>query len=277
MNVLGIIKDAFLFPSRNTGRFAIYLLLSVLMVGFIIGGILTNLLGVINSENYLLGGMYFIIALLIGFVMAGYQIRVIKSGIDMEEEIPVFQLFDNFMTGFDYIVVLIAYFIIPALIVLVVAQGTNLFENAMTVGHECIMQLFNVYVMGNSADVALNAIYHTFINFADSFAVTLTVALIVFVIFSFFQFMAEARLANTGSLISALNIFESGKDLKKIGVGKVILVVVLVFLIISIIEIILLTIFNFHPFLITIIYIVLTPYFALSTQRALGLLYSDIA
>ena len=78
MKMTGIIKDALLFPSKNTGRFGIYLLLSVLMVGFAIGGFFTNALGVIDGENYLLGGMYLIISLMIGFLIAGYHIKVIK-------------------------------------------------------------------------------------------------------------------------------------------------------------------------------------------------------
>ena len=65
MNIKEIIKDAFLFPSKNTGRFAIYLLLSVLMVGFALGGVFTYSFGFINADNYLAGGVYLIIAMLI--------------------------------------------------------------------------------------------------------------------------------------------------------------------------------------------------------------------
>ena len=277
MNITGIIKDAFLFPSKNTGRFAIYLLLSVLMVGFIIGGDLTYAFGLFNSENYLLGGIYLIIAMLIGFIITGYHIKIIKSGIELDEEVPVFELYKDFMTGFDNIVVSIFYFIIPALIVVLVGYDTNIFGNAIAIFEEFLLQIFNVFIMGNSVDIAVNAISNAVTNFVTSLAITIAVALILFVIFSFIQAMAEARLANTGSLREALNILESVKDIKRIGVGRVILVTLLVVLIIAIIDIILLIAFNYYPFLIIIVYIIITPYLALFAQRALGLLYSDIA
>ena len=276
MNITGIIKDAFLFPSKNTGRFAIYLLLSILMIGFVIGGCLTYAIGLFDSENYLTGGIYLIIAMLIGFIISGYHIKVIKSGTELDEEVPVFELFEDFMTGFDNVVVSIAYFIIPALIVLVVEFDANLFSNAIAVGQEFVLQIFNVYIMGSSTDIAVNAISNALVNFTTSLAITIAVALIVFVIFSILQAMAIARLANTGSVREALNIFESAKDIRRIGVGKVILVILLVVLIIAIINIVLITVFNYYPFLLIILYIIITPYLALVTQRALGLLYSDI-
>ena len=89
--------------------------------------------------------------------------------------------------------------------------------------------------------------------------------------------MAEARLANTGSIREALNIFEAAKDITRIGLGKAILLLLAVVLIIAVIEIILLMALSYFPFLLSIIYIIMTPYLVLVTQRALGLLYSDIA
>ena len=277
MNIIGIIKDAFLFPSKNIGRFAIYLLLSILMIGFVLGGVLTYAFGVINAEDYLIGGFYLIIAMLIGFVIYGYHIKVIKSGIDFNDEIPVFELFEDFMTGFDNIVVSIFYFIIPALIVVLVGYDTKIFDNAIAVGHEFIIQIVNVYIMGTSVDIAVSTIYPTLVNFVNSLAITITAAIIIFAIFSFIQAIAKARLSNTGSLSEALNIFEVLKDIARIGAGKVILSLLLVVVIIAIIEVILIYIFHFYPFLIGILYIILTPYMFLVIQRAIGLLYSDIA
>ena len=277
MNITGIIKDAFLFPSKNTGRFAMYLLLSVLMIGFIIGGILTYAFGFINAEDYLIGGIYLIIAMLIGFIISGYHIKLIKSGIELDEEVPTFELFENFMTGFDNVVVSLFYFIIPALIVLVIGADTNIFGNAIAIGEELVRQIFIVYIMGNSTDIAVNALSHTIDNFMNSLTITLTAALILFIIFSIIQSAAEARLANTGSLKEALNIFEALKDIKRIGVVKVIILVLLVFVIMAIIEIIFISLFQYYPFLLSIIYIILTPYMALVTQRTIGLTYSEIA
>ena len=58
MKITEIIKDAFLFPSKNSGRYSIYLLLSVLISLFAFGGVLTYALGIIDAQNYLIGGLY---------------------------------------------------------------------------------------------------------------------------------------------------------------------------------------------------------------------------
>ncbi|MBQ8018085.1 MAG: DUF4013 domain-containing protein [Methanobrevibacter sp.] len=276
MNIREIIKDAFLFPSKNTGRFAIYLLLSVLMVGFALGGIFTYAYGIIDAENYLTGGIYIIISILIGFLIFGYHIKVIKSGIEHDNNVPVFELYEDFMTGFDNVLVLILYFITPTLIVMLVGFGTNLFGNAMDVVNEFALQIFNVYIMDLPLDIAVNAISPVLIPFLNSFAITLTVALVVFLIFSILYLMAETRLANTGSFRQALNIFEAAKDITRIGVGKVVLLVLAIVVVIAIIEIILTIALIFYPFLVSVLYIILTPYVVLVSQRALGLLYSDI-
>ena len=277
MKMTEIIKDAFQFPSRHTGRYAIYLLLSVLIVLFAFGGLLTYAFGILDSENYLTGGMYFLIALIIGILIEGYHLKVIKSGINREDNLPSFELFNDFMTGFDNFVVLLAYYLIPAIIVLLVAFDTNLFVKAIDVGREFLLQLFNVYIMGDSVNTAVDALSIVLSNFLGSLVVTITVALVLFVIFSFLRGMGEARLAATGSLKEALNIFESAKDLKRIGIARVVIVIALVLVIIIGIELILSLILGNYSFILSTFSIVITPYFVLVLQSALGLLYSDIA
>ena len=276
MNITEIIKDAFLFPSKNTGKFAMYLLLSVLMIGFVIGGIVTYSFGFINEEDYLIGGIYLLIAMMIGFILYGYRLRVIKSGIELDDNVPSFELYENFMTGFDNFVVTLFYYIIPALIVLVVGYGTHLRDNAINVVWEFVSQIINC-IIGNSTGFTLNTLSHAATNFLNSLFITITAALILFIIFSILKFAAEARLANTGSLKEALNIFGALKDIIRIGIVRVLILVLLVIVIIAVIGIIFITLFAYYPFLLTIIYSILTPYLILVTQRAIGLTYSDIA
>lgn len=271
MNVTEIIKDAFLFPSKNIGRFAIYLLLSLFMAWFVFMGVFTYASGLINAGNYLTGGMCLIISLLIGFIIAGYHIMVIKSGIELDDEVPAFEWYENFMTGFDNVLVSMIYFMIPVLIVLLVGLSTNVLGNAIAIVKEFALLIFNEYIMGGSLDIASNTISH-----ATSIAITSAVALILFVIFSFLQSMAKTRLANTGSLREALNIYEVAKDITRIGVGKVILSILLLVVIVPFIEIILIVIFKGFLFLMPL-NIIIIPYLALAFQRVLGLLYSDIA
>ncbi len=277
MKITGIIKDAFLFPSKNTGRFAIYLLLAVLMIGFAIGGVLTCLFGLFDDLNYLMGGIYLLISMIIGFIISGYHIKIIKSGIEQSDEVPVFKLFEDFMTGFENIIVKLPYLIIPAFLTIIMGYGTNLFGNFTSIIEEVISQILNVLFMGGSTDTAVNAISQNISNFVGSLSVTITVGLIIFLIFSFIMSMAAARLANTGSLKEALDIVEPAKDITRIGIPKTVITLVLIFIIIALIEILLLFLFKYFMFIVFILLIIITPYLFLVSQRALGLLYSEIA
>lgn len=275
MEIIEIIKDALVFPSENVGTLLIFVVLSILATAFSTIGVLVYALGVVNAEFFLWGGLAAVIAMVIGWVMSGYLISVIKSGIELDDEVPEFEWWENFTTGFNNFIVSIVYFVIPAFIVVVVGYLTNVFGNIMLVATEIASQTQNVY-LGASTAIAADVIAQAFVNLAVSLAVTLTVAFILFVIFSFLQTMAEARLANTGSLGEALNVFEAAKDIKRIGVGKVISVILLIIIVAGVIHVILSAIFSILPIL-SILSIVVTPYLLLFTQRAVGLLYSDIA
>ena len=88
--------------------------------------------------------------------------------------------------------------------------------------------------------------------------------------------MGQARLANTGSLGNALNVIEAAKDIPRIGVAKVLALIILVVVIGVVIQGIVGYLTNQIP-QISIISVVITPYLIFFTQRAYGLLYSDIA
>ena len=277
MNITEIIKDAFLFPSKNMERFAVYLVLSVLMTVFILGGTLVYPWGFFNVDNYAIGGIYLVIALVIGFFISGYHLKVIKSGIELDDEVPVFELGENFLGGFEITIISVFYFIIQAFIIAVSVLATNVFGNAIAIVQQIRLQIFNVFVMVNSADIAVDAISNAVFNFIISLAITIAVALIVFLIFSILQSASQARLANTDSLKDALNIFETLKDIKRIGIVKVLLLVLLVLVIIAVMGIIFISLFSYFPLLLSVIYIILAPYIALAIQRLIGLAYSDIA
>ena len=277
MNITEIIKDAFLFPSKNMERFAVYLVLSVLMTVFILGGTLVYPWGFFNVDNYAIGGIYLVIALVIGFFISGYHLKVIKSGIELDDEVPVFELGENFLGGFEITIISVFYFIIQAFIIAVAVLATNVFGNAIATVQQIRLQIFNIFFMVNSADIAVDAISNAVFNFIISLAITIAVALIVFLIFSTLQSASQARLANTDSLKYALDIFEALKDIKRIGIVKVLLLVLLVLVIIAVMGIIFISLFSYFPLLLSVIYIILVPYIALAIQRLIGLAYSDIA
>ena len=273
MDITEIIKNAFVFPSKNLETLSIYAILSLLSGAFAVEGVITFIFGIIDIGNFLIGAIYIIIAIIIGLITRRISIQCIKSGIDLEEKLPDFNWWQSFGTGFSKIVITIFYFIVPALIVVFIGLITNIYGNIIYFCQELVSQAPKI-IMGGSA-VATDAINSASFPLLASLAITISLGLIIFLIFSFFQAMGEARLAHTGSLKAALNIYRAAKDISRIGVGKVIILSVLIYVIVLIIEIFLTLIFD-HLIVLSILTIITTPYLALFGQRCLGLLYSDI-
>ena len=69
MEIIEIIKDALVFPSTDLRTFFIFVLLTIFASVFGTVGILLYILGVLNAEFFLWGGLAAIVAMLIGWVM----------------------------------------------------------------------------------------------------------------------------------------------------------------------------------------------------------------
>ena len=272
MNIPEIIKNAFIFPSRNLETLSIYAILSVLSGAFIFEGVITFLFGIADMSYFLVGGVYIAIAIIIGIITRSISIQCIKTGIELEEKLPDFKWWSSFNTGLNKIIITIFYFIVPAVIIVFIGLITNLFGNILTVGDQIITQVPVLLMKGNGL---VDAVSFSLFPLFTSLAITIAAGLVIFLIFSFFQAMAEAKYAHTGSLKKALNIYAALRDLKMIGVGKVILVSMIIFVIVSCIQIVLTFICD-HLMVLSLLNIVITPYLALFGQRSLGLLYSDI-
>lgn len=274
MKITEIIEESFKFPSKNLGTLSIFVVLSILTGSFALSGLISFILGINNSVNIFMGLLSLIFSLLIGLVLSGYLISIVKSGINHDGEVPDFEWKENFLTGINNYVVTFVYLLIPTIIVLIVGYLTNVHGSIMKVVQEITTQIYNVY-MGSSIVIAFDAISRTISKLPGSLAIPIIVALVLFIIFLFLQTMAEGRLAKTGDLMEALNLLEAAKDITRIGVGKVIMLIIALVVTVIVIEIITSFIFSFLPFL-SVLSIIITPYLLFFTQRAIGLLYSDI-
>lgn len=273
MNIREIIKNAFIFPSKNLETLSIYAILTLLSGAFIFEGVVKTILGIFDIGNIIIGVICIIISFLIGLITRRISIQCIKSGIDLEDKMPDFNWRASFGTGLKKVVITIYYFIVPALIVVAIALIVNVFGNIQNLGQTIITQIPSI-IIGNPSIVE-NAINSSLWILIVSIAITIAAGLIIFLIFSFFQAMGEARLAHTGNLKDALNIFGAIKDIRMIGVGKLITLTVLIFVIVTCIESVLTVVFD-HFIVLSVLNIIIVPYIALFTQRALGLLYADI-
>lgn len=276
MEITEIIKEAFIFPSNDLANLAVYIALGFVTAILAILGIVFFAIGLSDSIIFaFIGVILFIASLAVGFILSGYQLSIIKSGIDRDENVPSFQWKENLITGIKYLVVCIVYFIIPAIVVLIVGWITNLYGLSSEVFYK--MMYASINAPANATVVAEKIVpQSTLVGLGNAMIITGIVAFVLFLIFMFIQTMGESRLANTGSLGDALNIPEAFKDIGRIGWGKVIAVVILIFLVTAVINIIISGL-NSYISGIGIISIVVTPYLMFFAARATGLLYSDIA
>lgn len=276
MEITDIIKDSFMFPANNLTALAIYIAITFVIGILAAGGAAVGALGVNSGAFVIVAAILFILALVVAFVLAGYEVDIIKTGIDLEDEAPSIDFKNDLVRGIKAIIVAIVYFIIPAIITLIVAFLTNVPGNVVNV-----MGYVNQTVTNTNgtvvASTALEMVPKDVMgNLVGSISITLIIAFVLFIIFSFFQYMANARLANTDSLGEALNIPEAFRDLSRIGYGKVIATVVLMVIIVSVITGILSFVYGKIPML-SILNIIVTPFLMFALNRANGLLYSDIA
>lgn len=275
MEITEIIKDSFTFPVNNLKALGIYIAFT-LAAGIVIGlAAVCTQFSVNNAALLIVSFLLLIVSLLIGFILAGYEIDIIKTGIDFEEIAPSIDIKNDLVRGIKAIIVAIVYYIIPAIITIIVAALTNLPQNMINVAQNLNQTIANTngtVVVSSAIDMVPKELIA---NLAGSITLTVLVGIVLFIIFSFFHYMANARLANTDSLGEALNIPEAFRDLSRIGFGKVIATVLLLIIIVVVITAILGYIYQYIPAL-TILNIIVSPFLMFAMNRANGLLYSDI-
>ena len=279
MEIMDIIKEAFVFPSQNLEKLAIYIVVTFVLGILIGGGILLTVLGISASESIyvILSVILFILGIIVSFIISGYQLGILKSGIDQVPDAPSFDWKNDLINGIKLLIVSIVYFIIPLIITLIVAFITNVPGQFVDTFKNAALAPANATATANAtAPVVTGISQSAMAALGTSLAITGIIALVLFIIFAFLHTMGQSRLANTGSLGEAINIPEAFNDLTRIGVGKVIAVVILVVVVVSVINAILGYIYGQIPQL-SILSAIVTPYLAFFSQRATGLLYSDIA
>ncbi|MBQ6350098.1 MAG: DUF4013 domain-containing protein [Methanobrevibacter sp.] len=278
MEITEIIKEALIFPSQNLEKLAIYIVLTFVLALLAVFGVITALLGINDGSFYfVLTFIFLILGIIVALIITGYQVGVLKSGIDHDESAPSLDLKNDFITGLKMLAVSIVYFIIPAIVGWIMVFITNIPGQIIDIVQKTAVSHANATAVAGSSSTVVTGVSDAAINsLAGSITVSALVTLVVFIIFAFLQAMGESRLANTGDLGEAINIPEAFRDITRIGVGKVLAVILLIVIIILVIQAILGYLYGQIPYL-SILGIIVTPYLAFFSQRAIGLLYSEIA
>lgn len=278
MEILDIIKEGFIFPSQNLDKVAIYFVVTAVVGLLALTGVFSFFISLIDQQISILGIILCLLGIVISFIMSGYQISLLKSGIDQDPVAPSFDWVKDFITGIKLLIVNIVYFIIPAIIVLILTFLTNVPGNIATLIQQAALSPADVTAVTNSTGTAVQSItaQSAFVSVLSSVSIVLVIGFVLFIVFAFLATIGQARLANTGSLTQAINIVEAYNDIINIGVGKVIAVIILIALVGIVINSVLTFLIAHMPQLF-ILPIFVAPYLIFFTQRATGLLYSDVA
>ncbi|MBR6024624.1 MAG: DUF4013 domain-containing protein [Methanobrevibacter sp.] len=119
MEIGEIIKDALVYPFNNIVSLLLYMVLGIIacvvaggtIVSIILGQNYNNLIAIIGSG--IIGTVVF---LLIFFIIAGYELDIIKYGINRDPNAPGFDIVRQFINGVKSFAVGIVYYIIPVII-----------------------------------------------------------------------------------------------------------------------------------------------------------------
>ena len=120
MELKEIIMEALHFPLNNIQSLVIYIVLGIVLT---LIAVLTGVTGLLTvSETYAPGIIVTIIGvllcLIIYFIISGYQLDIIKSGINRSSDAPSVDITRQTLNGVKLFVVQLVYFIVPVIIVL---------------------------------------------------------------------------------------------------------------------------------------------------------------
>jgi hypothetical protein len=236
MGLGDILSDSVVYPFSDITKFLI-----VGVIALFSG--LSALFGNWGVNNFILVTLAGILGLIFTLILAGYGVRVTKYAINSSNEIPDLDLQNNLIDGIKSLIIGIVYFIIPIIITIIFAIITG----AISAGFNQMMAGLGVF---------------------------LVIVVIVFIFFAIFEMVALARFADTGELGEALNIGEVIEDVKRIGIGQIILFAI-ASVIILIVASLLVSVLGFIPFIgIIIAQLIIGAFTTLFYSRGIGLLYA---
>ena len=267
MNLREVITDAIKFPISDIRKFLIFCILIILMS-------LSTVLPSYGLKNDTLSIILSLVTLIVTFVVLGYSIDVIKSGTDGDDTLPDFDYVKQFVLGIKALILDIIYFIIPAVITIIVASASGLFSSFTKIVYISMDAIANETT--NMTMILAAVPKSTMDTFTNALGITLIAAIILFIIFSFLSFTAQVRFAKTGSGTEGLRFREILRDISKVGLIKIIVTLIVIY-IIALALVFVITLIGLIPYVGVFIGIFVgVPFVLLFLYRAIGLLYSEI-
>ena len=266
MNLREIILDAIKYPISDTRKFLIFCVLIILMS-------LSTILPSYGLKDGTVTTILSLVTLIVSFIVLGYSVDVIKAAAEGEETLPDFDYVKQFVNGIKAMILDIIYFIIPAVIVLIVASATGLFTSFTKIVYVSIDAMAN-----NTSNLTaiMAAIPQSTMNtFNNALTITLIVAIILFIIFSLMSFTGMVRFAKSGSGIEGLRFRQIFRDMSKVGFLKIIVTLIVIYIIALLLSVVI-GLIGLIPYIGVFIGMFFgVPFIILFMYRAIGLLYAD--
>ena len=266
MNLREIIMDAIKYPISDTRKFLIFCVLIILMS-------LSTILPSYGVKDGTVSIILSLVTLIVSFIVLGYSVEVIKGGAEGDDTLPDFDYVKQFVMGIKALVLDIIYFIIPAVLVIIVASASGLFSSFTKIVYASIDAITNG---ASDFTMIMAAIPKSTMNiFTNSLTITLIVAIILFIIFSLMSFTGLVRFARSGSGIEGLRFREILKDMSNVGFVKIIVTLIVIYIIAFALAVVI-GLIGLIPYIGVFIGIFVgVPFIMLFLYRAVGLLYAD--
>ena len=266
MNLREIIMDAIKYPISDTRKFLIFCALIIIMS-------LSTVLPSYGVKDNTLSLILTLVTLIVAIIVLGYCVEVIKSGTDGDDTLPDFDYVKHFVNGIKALILDIIYFIIPAIITIIVASATGLFTSFTKIVYISIDAMSK---NANNLTTIMAAVPKTTMNtFTNALTITLIVAIILFIIFSLMSFTGLVRFAKTGSGTEGLRFRQILRDMSKVGLIKIIVTLIVIY-IIAFVLLLIIGLIGLIPYIgVFIAIFVGIPFMLLFLYRAIGLLYAD--
>ncbi len=269
MEIVELFKDSLIYPTKNWDKLVILGVLTLIMSIFtVLQSILVlfniYLFEVIPSD--IIFYLSSILLLIITLIIYGYTLSITRKTIENpNEDAPDFDIVNNFVDGIKILILNIIYFVIPVAVAFITIYTTGVVEK--------LAEIATVFLLTGSVSL----LSQSFLNSTGvSLLIVVLVLIILSIIFQILFLAAKAVLAETDSLLSAMNVIDVIVKIGEIKWSNYIIWLIIYGIILGIISLIIsiLSDIRFLPIIWVIInLLLLTPYSNIFASRSLGLMY----
>lgn len=262
MDAIEIIKESIYYPLNDTRGWGLIAAI------FVVVGILEQL--AIQYPDS--ATVFHFLSFIVSIFLAGVNLSIIKETIDGSSKIPLFDPVKNFIDGVKNIVVEVIYYVIPAILTLIIALIAGVFPKT-----EAFITSINTTALAstNSASILSTVPQNVTQDLVVSIGIVAIAAFILFVVFALLLIIGQARLADTGDVFAAVNIQEVISKISSIGWGNYIIFIILLLVLIFVVGFVggLVALIPFVGKIIESIFF--GSYILIVIARAVGLIYLE--